>query len=115
MLTTHGASDPEIPVAGGPSRVLREGIAYAPLDDVVARWRRLDGCGSAPSVAASATSTSRTWRCAGGSEVRVIVVAGGGHPWPGAALVNAPWSPAAAFDSAGTIASFFAAHPRAVV
>jgi polyhydroxybutyrate depolymerase len=111
VLAINGAEDPEIPIAGGPSRVLREGIAYAPLDDVIGRWRELDGCAGRPSFRASGSATSRAWSCAGGSQVRSIVVAGGGHAWPGAGLVNPPWSPAAAFDAAGTIAAFFAAHP----
>ncbi len=113
VLAINGAEDPEIPIAGGPSRVLREGIDYAPLDDVIGRWRELDGCAAPASQTASGSSTSRAWRCAGGSEVRSVVVAGGGHAWPGTGLINPPWSPAAAFDAPGTIAGFFAAHPRA--
>lgn len=113
VLAVNGAGDPEIPIAGGPSHVLREGITYAPLDAVIGRWRELDGCAGPAVTSASAAAASRTWACRGGSEVRSVVVAGGGHAWPGAPLVNPPWSPAATYDAGAAIMAFFAAHPRA--
>jgi polyhydroxybutyrate depolymerase len=67
VLAVHGSHDLEIPIDGGRSRVSVEEVSYAPLTDVIAAWRRLDGCGTAASTAASGPSTTTAWRGAAGT------------------------------------------------
>ncbi|HEY5487089.1 MAG TPA: PHB depolymerase family esterase [Candidatus Limnocylindrales bacterium] len=107
VLAIHGTADGSIPIAGG-----QRDIAYAPMTDVIARWRQLDSCAAAATVSADGASTTTSWAC-GGATVAARVVSGGVHAWPGA--VAPPYQTSAeadAFDAARLIADFFAAHPR---
>jgi len=112
VLAIHGSDDPEIPIDGGRSHVVVEEVSYAPLADVIRRWRELDACASFSAVAKDGPVTRQTWGCDQHTEVAEVVVDGAGHTWPGAPLVNPPWGPAALFDASRAIADFFAAHPR---
>jgi len=112
VLAIHGSADPEIPIEGGRSRLAAEEVAYAPLADVIARWRDLDGCATTPLVADQASINRTTWVCRNHSEVTTLVVNGGGHIWPGAPIANAPWAASASLDASRAIADFFAAHKR---
>lgn len=87
-----GTEDPIMPWAGGEVRILgssRGRVISAP--DSFERWRALDRCGepstSAPRAAEPADDTSVVTHvareCAGGAEVRLYEVRGGGHTWPG--------------------------------
>jgi polyhydroxybutyrate depolymerase len=105
VLAIHGSADSVVPLQGGGR--------FAPLDEVIGRWRELNGCDSAAALTTSGPVTSRTWRCRGGSEVRAMVVQGAGHTWPGTPFSSLPWEPAAALDASRVIADFFAAHERA--
>ncbi len=107
VLTINGVADTVVPIKGGGRT--------APLQDVLSRWRELNGCDARESVATSGGALSRTWQCRAGSEVRSIVVEGVGHTWPGIPLSSVPWGPAASLDASQAIAEFFAAHTRAHV
>jgi polyhydroxybutyrate depolymerase len=112
VLAIHGSDDLEIPIDGGRSKLNVEEVAYAPLKDVISAWRQVDACGTADSVTGSWPETTTAWRCRGGSVVETLVIHGGGHTWPGAPVVNLPWSPAGMVDASRVVADFFAAHPR---
>jgi polyhydroxybutyrate depolymerase len=112
VLAIHGSDDPEIPIGGGRSRVVVEEVSYAPLADVITRWRQLDACASFSAVAVEGPVTRTTWGCDQHAEITEFVISGAGHTWPGAPIVNPPWGPAATFDASRAIADFFAAHPR---
>jgi polyhydroxybutyrate depolymerase len=105
VLSIHGSADSQVPVAGGGR--------FAPLTDVLARWRVLDGCESSASMTVMGPVVTTTWRCREGSDVQSVVVEGAGHTWPGIPLSSLPWGPAASLDASRVIADFFAAHPRA--
>jgi polyhydroxybutyrate depolymerase len=107
VLSIHGSADTQVPIRGGGR--------FAPLDDVIGRWREINGCDSAALVADSGPMTSSTWQCRGGSEVKSIVVYGAGHTWPGTPFSDLPWGPAASLDASRAIADFFAAHESAPV
>jgi polyhydroxybutyrate depolymerase len=107
VLAIHGSADAEVPIQGGGR--------FAPMQDVIGRWRELNGCASAASLTVSGPVTTRTWRCEGGSEVKALVVQGAGHTWPGIPLSSLPWGPSAALDASRAIADFFAAHERASI
>jgi polyhydroxybutyrate depolymerase len=105
VLAIHGSADTEVPIQGGGR--------FAPLEDVVGRWRELNDCASAESVTRRGPVTARTWRCAAGADVTALVVQGAGHTWPGLPLSSLPWGPAASLDASRVIADFFEAHERA--
>jgi polyhydroxybutyrate depolymerase len=113
VLAIHGTDDLEIPIDGGRSRLAVEEVSYAPLTDVIAAWRRLDACRTGASTAATGPATTTVWPCLDGSVVETLVIRDGGHTWPGAPLVNLPWSPAGMVDASRLVADFFAAHARA--
>jgi polyhydroxybutyrate depolymerase len=107
VLAIHGTADGSIPIAGG-----RGDIDYAPMADVIARWRTLDSCGATAAVSTDGPSTTTTWAC-GSATVETRIVNGGAHAWPGAvAPPNATSVDADAFDASRLIADFFVAHPR---
>lgn len=79
-IAFHGTGDTTIPYDGDPER----GLPAVPAR--VAEWARRDGCTAGPADTATPPDiTTSTWTgCAGGGEVRLVTVAGGGHTWPGA-------------------------------
>jgi polyhydroxybutyrate depolymerase len=120
VLAIHGNADPEVPLQGGKSLVQQESIAYAPFNEVIAKWRELDQCGSAGSVTRSGAPVT-TWMCQGGSAVSTLVIPGGVHTWPGTLLgvlvgvvSSGPQSygPEVSINTSQVIADFFAAHQR---
>jgi polyhydroxybutyrate depolymerase len=107
VLAIHGTADGSIPIAGG-----QGDIAYAPMADVIARWRALNSCVGSGTVSADGASTTTSWTCRGDSAVETRVVDGGAHAWPGAVAPPYATSVAAdAFDASRLIADFFVAHP----
>lgn len=119
LLAIHGTADREVPPGGGKSLVSKESVAYAPLNDVIGKWRALDACGSHSSVRVSGSLTATTWSCQGGSNVELQLISGGVHSWPGTPVglllglftSGLPaLGPEASLDASRVIADFFAAH-----
>jgi polyhydroxybutyrate depolymerase len=108
VLDVHGSADPEVPIEGGRSRVNVEDVSYAPLHEVIARWRDIDRCAASPATTVSSGSRLTSWACRDGSVVESLVVNGAGHTYPGAMIANAPGSTAAGLDASRLIADFFA-------
>ncbi len=108
VLAVHGTDDSNVPILGG----RRGSSAYAPLEAVIDRWRQLDGCRSSSTSTVAGPLTTTTWTCRDGSLVQTCVIAGGGHVWPGSAMVLVPTHPDAAFDASRAIADFFASQTR---
>ena len=109
VLAIHGTADPRVPIDGGLTD-----INYAPLSDVMLKWRQMNRCSDSSTVSVSGPSTTTSWGCAQGSTVAMRVVAGGIHAWPGS-LANGivePNVPDRSFDASSVIADFFQAHPR---
>jgi polyhydroxybutyrate depolymerase len=115
VLDIHGSADAVIPIEGGSSRVSEEPSSFAPLSDVITRWRDLDGCKGPGSIAVSGPSTTTTWACLDRSEVASRVVSGGQHAWPRSEVDGLPSAsgPDASFSASRVIADFFVAHTRA--
>jgi polyhydroxybutyrate depolymerase len=120
VLAIHGTADPEVPLKGGRSLVHQESIAYSSFNDVMAKWREIDQCGSEGSVTRSG-SPMTTWTCQGGSVVSTLVIPGGVHTWPGTLLgvlvgvvSSGPqtYGPEVSINASQVIADFFEAHPR---
>lgn len=112
VLAVHGSADPEIPIEGGRSRAYQEDVSYAPLKDVIARWRALDECQATGSTSSEGTGSTTAWSCAKNTTVEQLVIDGGAHFWPGA-VGTPPWGAAASVNASQIIADFFASHRRA--
>ena len=106
VLAIHGTADPIVPLAGG-----RTEIIYAPLSEVLLKWRELDLCADSSAVSVSGPSTTTTWHCSQGSTVGMRVMSGGGHAWPRKGIIGSN-SPDRSFDASAVIADFFLAHSR---
>lgn len=96
VLLIHGTADPLTPFAGGP--VAGGGVALS-AEATLLHWATRAGCSGAPTTTAlrhpgppDGTSARRTeYRaCAGGAQVAMIAIAGGGHGWPGGAPSRLP-------------------------
>jgi len=95
VLIIHGSDDRNVPVEGGASPDNPEQLPYAPLSDVVSRWRAENQCTETAPVRQEGNVTIRRWD--GDAPVELHLVIGGGHEW---------------FAGASqTIADFFAANP----
>jgi polyhydroxybutyrate depolymerase len=81
VLDIHGSADPEVPIEGGRSRMdPSEEISYAPLADVITRWRGIDGCAGPAATTVSTVFHRTSWTCRDGSVVESLVVNGAGLP-----------------------------------
>jgi polyhydroxybutyrate depolymerase len=95
VLIIHGSDDRNVPVEGGASPDYPEQLPYAPLSDVVSRWRAENQCTATAPVRQEGNVTIRRWD--GDAPVELRLVVGGGHEW---------------FDGASqAIGDFFAANP----
>jgi polyhydroxybutyrate depolymerase len=106
VLHLHGAADPTVRLDGrrgsGPAQV-----SGPPLASVWAGWRLRDNCTDF-AVSRSAGVTTAIASCPSHRNVEWIVVATGGHEWPGGVSSKNPGK----LDATALIWSFFAAHPR---
>jgi polyhydroxybutyrate depolymerase len=108
LLAIHGTADVTIPIDGG-----HVDIDYAPMADVIAVWRGLDGCSADSSTSTDGASTTTSWSCAGGTTVATRIVRGGWHTWPGGPPPpEPPGNRPDNFDASRLIADFFEAHAR---
>jgi polyhydroxybutyrate depolymerase len=108
LLAVHGDDDRNVPVEGGLSPLYPGQVAYAPLSDVLRRWRDWNGCADRAEIVKQDGSVSvRRWLGASGVPVELRLLGGGGHAWPGPQ--HPPTSPEAAFHASRAIADFFAA------
>jgi polyhydroxybutyrate depolymerase len=116
VMAVHGTSDPVVPFDGGVmnGRGGASDIVSAPA--LAERWRAIDGC-PGPLVADAAGSGEvqqmTAAGCAGGTEVTLVRINGGGHTWPAGrfslpADVVGPTS--FAIDASAATAQFFASR-----
>lgn len=82
LLHVHGLADDCVPFEGGPSA--RDATERPPVDDGIATWRGLLGCGETPTETAEGDAGRTTWPCRDGREVSLVTVRGLGHAWGGA-------------------------------
>lgn len=118
VMAVHGTADPVVPYGGGPM-VGRGGpsdIVSAPA--MAERWREINRC-PGPLVADPAPSAEiqemSATGCAGGTEVVLVSITGGGHTWPAGRFSLPPdvvGPTSFAVDASGATAQFFAAQPR---
>jgi polyhydroxybutyrate depolymerase len=110
LLAIHGTSDRVVPIEGGVSLEDVGAIAYAPLSEVLRKWRVFCKCHPHEVVEAHGPVTVRRWDAPNGACVELRLVTGGRHAWPGPS--NPANSPDASFVASRVIADFFAGHSR---
>jgi polyhydroxybutyrate depolymerase len=117
LLHIHGTDDGNVPMEGGAGPYSARGADWPPVMPGIDLFRRANGCAEVPEeVRAASDTTCRIWRGPEGREVRLCLVEGGGHAWPGAR----PTRPqlrrgvyvSAEFDATAAIADFFGAQAR---
>ena len=90
LLIMNGVDDPIMPWKGGLIRVLwmTRGTVLS-SEESAARWLALDHCGALepqpliePNPADGTSAAPYSAHCAGGGEVRLYEIRGGGHTWP---------------------------------
>lgn len=119
VLWLVGGADPINPFEGGVGRLpRRDGQPKPPVMASVAKWRAADRCIGDPVRTRRGSVERLIWtRCAAGAELRLIVVHGMGHYWPGARsriqrrdLIGPPPRPDVGFRAVDLIWSFFERH-----
>jgi polyhydroxybutyrate depolymerase len=107
VLGIHGTGDQIVPYLGGPL-LRRPEIWMPPVEETFEQWAQSGRCDPAPRFEVAAPEvTRRTWtRCAGGSQVVLYSIEGGGHGWP---WVGDPMHPGK-IDATTVILDFFDAH-----
>lgn len=115
VLAIHGLADTSVPVDGSAGDGAVE-IDGAPVADVVASWRGVDGCAEPVATDAGVVSILAA-ECPDGRSVELVTIAEAGHQWPGAPssdlrdeLGGDP--PSTALDATAELAAFFLGHPR---
>jgi polyhydroxybutyrate depolymerase len=108
VLHFHGTGDALVPFDGDPTR------GFPSAHQTIARWEALDACpsGAIPSARNGEVECASRSGCAGGTEVALCVIDGGGHTWPGGPQL--PFTGLGAttrdVDATETILDFFARH-----
>jgi len=115
LMHVHGTADGNVPLEGGAGPYSARGADWPPVMPGIELYRRANGCGDAPEeVRLAPDTTCRIWRGPEGAEVRLCLVTGGGHGWPGTPPTTRQRRRgvhiSAEFDATGAIADFFAAR-----
>ncbi len=111
VIAFHGTNDGTVPFETG--RIFGV-IPYAGARAGASAWSRHNGCAEPASVAVSAKVTRESFGgCRNGADVVLLVVEGGGHTWPGAAIeIGSPGATTQDISAAEEIWKFFEAHSR---
>ena len=107
VMHFHGTADLLVPYEGG-------GVSLFPsVDDSIARWREIDGCGAALEVTFDQGDTQcvSPKDCADGAEVILCTIDGGGHTWPGGTPVPSLGVTSTDIDATAQMLDFFEKHP----
>jgi polyhydroxybutyrate depolymerase len=107
VLHFHGTADPLVPYGGSPS------LGFPSVPDTFAGWAMRDQCTDMPSQTFSMGDShcSSYLHCAGGAEVTLCTIDGGGHTWPGGTPVPSLGYTTPNLSATDSMWSFFQAHP----
>ena len=113
MISFHGTADPMTPYKGGRAWVASE--VFPSIPSWTASWARRNRCGTNPVESVIAPDVTRIEYpdCAGGADVVLYRVQGGGHTWPGGEPMP-EWfvGPTSnSVDATSTMWAFFREHP----
>ncbi len=108
VIAIHGTADGIVPYEGG--RIIGAATKPAPAATAVAeRWASIDGCPNSATTDVRGAVTTAAWaECAGGTQVRLVTVGGGGHNW----FLPVYGPPNGALDATVTVTEFFSLGRR---
>ncbi len=122
VLHFHGTADASAPIEGGVGPKSRAGIAWPPVRTRLAGFARAWGLPETPrreplveSADDGKTAHVEAWGPgANGAEIRLVVIEGGTHSWPGGPVFAARLlgAPARHVDANRLMWDFFRTHPR---
>jgi polyhydroxybutyrate depolymerase len=130
VLAIHGTDDRFVSYEGSPnaaldtlefdavSRLAFTDLPFAPVERTAQSWAALDGCDPEPEerTTAPGIATTSYGGCAGGAEVVLHTVEGGGHTWPSSAFTELSASilgpTTTELDASAEIWAFFERHAR---
>jgi len=121
IIAFHGTADPTVPFNGGYGGISQLMFAFrlpiddnTPAEDVMSDWATHNGCAAArqETQVSSEVRLIEYGSCAAGTAVRLYAVDGGGHTWPGSAIIIPSLGYTTQQISAtDLIWDFFVAHP----
>ena len=116
VMHFHGTADPLVPYEGGLPLTgwdVEGVLDFMSVADSTQAWRDIDGCSAASdSSYHQGDSACDRWKdCAGGSEVILCTVEGGGHTWPGGMPIPPLGKTTEDMSATAMMLDFFAAHP----
>ena len=122
VLIMQGTGDPIMPYNGGRVTGANHGSTVS-TNQMVQLWSRSDRVKSSPTSGSlpdtdpkdGCTVTWQSWRGVGNSEVRLMVLNGAGHTWPGGSQYAPKFLIGGVcrdFDATRVIWDFFKAHPK---
>lgn len=118
VVVFHGTADPVVAYGAGGGTVNQADTPNAGLPGTqsnVARWAKGNGCNPKPTVRELGTDVVlRRYRsCEQGADVDFYTIIGGGHTWPGSAIIlGKPGLTTSTIDATRLALDWFAAHPR---
>jgi polyhydroxybutyrate depolymerase len=89
VIAFHGTADPIVAYPSGGTGAALPGVHVTGVEQNLAEWAALDGCGPAPRILRPSSQViRRSWAgCRKGSAVVLYTVVGGGHTWPGSPII----------------------------
>jgi polyhydroxybutyrate depolymerase len=121
VLHIHGTDDQFAPFHGGRGPRSIYGTHARSVEDTIRTWVRINGCAETPTITTEPPHVDDGTRivrqvyapCAGGAEVVLIIVEGGGHTWPGRPPLPAALGKSTAnLDANDAIWEFMTRHRR---
>jgi polyhydroxybutyrate depolymerase len=118
VVVFHGTADPVVAYGPGGGTVDHADTPNAGLPGTrsnVARWAAGNGCNPKPAVRDLGTDVvlRRFRSCEQGADVDFYTIVGGGHTWPGSAvIIGKPALTTSTIDATRLALDWFAAHPR---
>jgi polyhydroxybutyrate depolymerase len=107
VMHFHGTLDPLVPWNGDPV------LGFISVPSSIAGWAQRDACtGSPVQTYSNGDSSCATYeQCAGGADVTLCTVQGGGHTWPGGLPVPTLGMTTTDLSATDAMWTFFQAHP----
>ena len=113
MIAFHGTADEFTPYRGGKTFVAPRTFPSIPA--WTANWARRNRCAPNPvdSVVAEDVTRRAYAGCAGGADVVLFTIHGGGHTWPGGGRLPESWlgRTSHSIDASRTMWEFYREHP----
>ena len=114
LIQVHGTADQNVPIDGGRGSSSISQVDYNPPVQASTSIAAADSCPD-PSVDQSGDFTTTSWQpCAASTAVRMVVIAGSPHAWPGSVddTPNIGSKPYPNYDATYEVVAFLLSHPR---